>query len=163
MNAIPSSRTSNAVFGATVLPLALYCFAIPLLALRSGATPSELVALLTGVGLLLGAAFMVRGFVVQALRRETQANAAKSVFLATMSHEIRTPLNGVLGMAQAMACDDLSARQRDRVGVIRSANIWPPAWMATSPSRLTPQLSSRRCAAPLGLSLRMTPLGRPSS
>ena len=35
------------------------------------------------------------------------ANAAKSAFLATMSHEIRTPLNGVLGMAQAMARDEL--------------------------------------------------------
>jgi signal transduction histidine kinase/ActR/RegA family two-component response regulator len=46
------------------------------------------------------------------------ANAAKSTFLATMSHEIRTPLNGVLGMAQAMAGDELSGRQRDRLSVI---------------------------------------------
>jgi signal transduction histidine kinase len=46
------------------------------------------------------------------------ANAAKSTFLATMSHEIRTPLNGVLGMAQAMAGDELSPRQRDRLSVI---------------------------------------------
>ncbi len=46
------------------------------------------------------------------------ANAAKSTFLATMSHEIRTPLNGVLGMAQAMAGDELSDRQRDRLSVI---------------------------------------------
>jgi len=46
------------------------------------------------------------------------ANSAKSTFLATMSHEIRTPLNGVLGMAQAMAGDELSDRQRDRLSVI---------------------------------------------
>src|SRR5205807_6535775 len=46
------------------------------------------------------------------------ANAAKSTFLATMSHEIRTPLNGVLGMAQAMAGDELSERQRDRLSVV---------------------------------------------
>jgi signal transduction histidine kinase/AmiR/NasT family two-component response regulator len=46
------------------------------------------------------------------------ANAAKSTFLATMSHEIRTPLNGVLGMAQAMAGDSSSPRQRDRLSVI---------------------------------------------
>lgn len=46
------------------------------------------------------------------------ANAAKSTFLATMSHEIRTPLNGVLGMTQAMASDELSERQRDRLSVI---------------------------------------------
>ena len=46
-------------------------------------------------------------------------NKAKSVFLATMSHEIRTPLNGVLGMAQAMARDDLSSVQRERLEVVR--------------------------------------------
>lgn len=49
------------------------------------------------------------------------ANLAKSAFLATMSHEIRTPLNGVLGMAQAMAREDLPLPQRERLGVIRQA------------------------------------------
>ncbi|MES2723056.1 MAG: ATP-binding protein, partial [Pseudomonadota bacterium] len=49
------------------------------------------------------------------------ANEAKSAFLATMSHEIRTPLNGVLGMAQAMARDDLPEIQRERLTVIRQA------------------------------------------
>lgn len=48
------------------------------------------------------------------------ASRAKSEFLATMSHEIRTPLNGVLGMAQAMERDALSAQQRTRLGVIRT-------------------------------------------
>jgi signal transduction histidine kinase/ActR/RegA family two-component response regulator len=46
------------------------------------------------------------------------ANTAKSAFLATMSHEIRTPLNGVLGMAQAMAADELTEVQRERLSVI---------------------------------------------
>ena len=49
------------------------------------------------------------------------ANVAKSAFLATMSHEIRTPLNGVLGMAQAMARDELPPQQRERLAVIRQA------------------------------------------
>lgn len=49
------------------------------------------------------------------------ASQSKSAFLATMSHEIRTPLNGVLGMAQAMARDELSDVQRERLGVIRQA------------------------------------------
>ena len=49
------------------------------------------------------------------------ANAAKSMFLATMSHEIRTPLNGVLGMAQAMAADDLDSRQRERLTILQGA------------------------------------------
>ncbi len=49
------------------------------------------------------------------------ASLAKSAFLATMSHEIRTPLNGVLGMAQAMARDELPYKQRERLSVIRQA------------------------------------------
>jgi signal transduction histidine kinase/CheY-like chemotaxis protein len=54
----------------------------------------------------------------QALDEAEAANRAKSDFLATMSHEIRTPLNGVLGLAQAMARDDLSDLQRERLEVI---------------------------------------------
>lgn len=46
------------------------------------------------------------------------ASCAKTEFLETMSHEIRTPLNGVLGMAQTMQRDTLSARQRARLAVI---------------------------------------------
>jgi PAS domain S-box-containing protein len=49
------------------------------------------------------------------------ANRAKSAFLATMSHEIRTPLNGVLGMAQAMAADELTSLQRERLDVVRQS------------------------------------------
>ncbi|MGA0599408.1 ATP-binding protein [Caulobacter sp. KR2-114] len=49
------------------------------------------------------------------------ANAAKSSFLAIMSHEIRTPLNGVLGMAQAMAADELAPVQRERLDVVRQS------------------------------------------
>ncbi len=58
---------------------------------------------------------------VQAKDAAEAANRAKSTFLATMSHEIRTPLNGVLGMAQAMAAEDLSAPQRERLDVIRQS------------------------------------------
>ncbi|MGR4862192.1 ATP-binding protein [Caulobacter sp. LARHSG274] len=50
-----------------------------------------------------------------------QANQAKSAFLATVSHEIRTPLNGVLGMAQAMAREPMSADQADRLKVLQQS------------------------------------------
>ncbi len=58
---------------------------------------------------------------IQAKTDAETANTAKSTFLATMSHEIRTPLNGVLGMAQAMASDDLTGVQRERLEVIRQS------------------------------------------
>jgi PAS domain S-box-containing protein len=58
---------------------------------------------------------------VQAKEEAEAATHAKSAFLATMSHEIRTPLNGVLGMAQAMARDELSGRQKERLDVIRQS------------------------------------------
>lgn len=46
------------------------------------------------------------------------ANAAKSIFLASMSHEIRTPLNGVLGMAAALAETPLNDTQRQMLTMI---------------------------------------------
>ncbi len=58
---------------------------------------------------------------LQAKEDAEAANRAKSTFLATMSHEIRTPLNGVLGMAQAMAADELCTVQRERLDVIRQS------------------------------------------
>jgi PAS domain S-box-containing protein len=58
---------------------------------------------------------------LQAKDAAEAANRAKSAFLATMSHEIRTPLNGVLGMAQAMAAEELPDVQRGRLDVIRQS------------------------------------------
>ena len=49
------------------------------------------------------------------------ANRAKSEFLANMSHEIRTPLNGVMGVASALSRTELSASQREMVGLIEGS------------------------------------------
>jgi PAS domain S-box-containing protein len=49
------------------------------------------------------------------------ANAAKTVFLATMSHEIRTPLNAVLGMAEALRATQLTDEQNDCVSTLHNS------------------------------------------
>jgi PAS domain S-box-containing protein len=65
----------------------------------------------------------VEAALTRAAAEANAANVAKSGFLAAMGHEIRTPLNGVLGMAQAMAADDLPPKQRERLAVIRESGV----------------------------------------
>uniref|UniRef100_UPI0025CD724D sensor histidine kinase n=1 Tax=uncultured Brevundimonas sp. TaxID=213418 RepID=UPI0025CD724D len=59
---------------------------------------------------------------LQAARDKADAaNAAKSNFLGVISHELRTPMNGVLGAAQLLEFTELTERQKEYVGVIRSS------------------------------------------
>jgi signal transduction histidine kinase len=48
----------------------------------------------------------------------------RSEFLARVSHELRTPLNGIIGFTQLLAsdaADNLTAGQRERLGVVAAA------------------------------------------
>ena len=49
------------------------------------------------------------------------ANQAKSQFLANMSHELRSPLSGVIGIAELLAEEDLSADHRRLVAQLLSS------------------------------------------
>jgi PAS domain S-box-containing protein len=49
------------------------------------------------------------------------ANTAKSQFLANMTHEIRTPMNAILGFSDLLAEQELTAEQKEYVGLIRDS------------------------------------------
>jgi PAS domain S-box-containing protein len=49
------------------------------------------------------------------------ANNAKSAFLMIMSHELRTPMNGIFGMTELVLDSQLTAEQREYLGMVQSS------------------------------------------
>ncbi|MCX4028592.1 response regulator [Endozoicomonas sp. SM1973] len=57
-----------------------------------------------------------------AQQKASEANEAKSQFLANISHEIRTPLNAITGLAYLALKTRLSPKQKDYLNKIQSAS-----------------------------------------
>jgi signal transduction histidine kinase/CheY-like chemotaxis protein/HPt (histidine-containing phosphotransfer) domain-containing protein len=54
-------------------------------------------------------------------RMAEEASKAKSEFLANISHEIRTPMNAILGVTELFRGTELSERQKEFVGIVRTS------------------------------------------
>ncbi len=104
-----TSAAMSALSFATVMLLSAHWRSQPILALGLG------VALLAIP--LYAKSLLAK--LTDALDRAQEASRAKSRFLASMSHELRTPLHAVMGMAELLAREPLTAEQH---GMVRTTH-----------------------------------------
>ena len=58
----------------------------------------------------------------RAIQKAEESDKLKSAFLANMSHEIRTPMNGIIGFANLLQQEELSAEMRSKyIDIINSS------------------------------------------
>ena len=58
----------------------------------------------------------------KAKKEAETANRYKNEFLANISHEIRTPLNGITGLTEILSTTELTAEQKELVGLLKKSS-----------------------------------------
>ena len=117
-NTALSNQRSTIGFAAAGIPFAVYLTALPIMGVRMGGNPDQLIILVLTSILLVAATVMLWRSSSRALAAESAArasaeaaDAAKSAFVAMVSHELRTPISAMMAGAEAIDAHQTPAAQ----------------------------------------------------